>query len=43
MALLLLPLSPATQETLRFHDNLICGIFLLDFALSLAGSHPRSE
>jgi voltage-gated potassium channel len=43
MALLLLPLSPATHETLLFYDNLICGIFLLDFALSLAASHPRSE
>jgi len=43
MALLLLPLSPATHETLRFYDNVICGIFLLDFTLSLLGSHPRSE
>ena len=43
MALLLLPLSPATHETLRLYDNIICGIFLLDFALSLAGSHPRRE
>jgi len=43
LALLLLPLSPATHETLRFYDNLICGIFLLDFTLSLLGSHPRSE
>ena len=40
MALLLLPLSPATHETLRFYDNLICGIFLLDFTLSLAGVPP---
>jgi voltage-gated potassium channel len=43
MALLLLPLSPATHETLRFYDNVICGIFLLDFTLSLLGSHPRRE
>jgi voltage-gated potassium channel len=43
MALLLLPLSPATHDTLRFYDNLICGIFLLDFTLSLLGSRPRSE
>jgi voltage-gated potassium channel len=43
MVMLLLPLAPAELEALRFYDNVICGIFLLDFALSLAGSHPRSE
>jgi voltage-gated potassium channel len=43
MALLLLPLAPAELEALRFYDNLICFIFLVDFALNLAGSHPRSE
>ena len=43
MVLLLLPLAPAELEALRFYDNLICVIFLVDFAMNLAGSHPRSE
>ena len=43
MALLLLPLAPAELEALRFYDNLICFVFLVDFAMNLAGSHPRSE
>ena len=43
MALLLLPLAPAELEALRFYDNLICFVFLVDFAMNLAGSRPRSE
>lgn len=43
MVMLLLPLAPAVLEALHFYDNLICVIFLVDFAMSLAGSHPRSE
>lgn len=43
MGLLLLPLAPAELEALRVYDNVICVIFLADFALSLWGSHPRSE
>ena len=43
MVLLVLPLAPAEHDTLRVYDNLICFVFLGDFALNLAGSHPRSE
>ena len=43
MVLLLLPLAPAELDTLRVYDNLFCFIFLADFAMNLAGSHPRSE
>jgi voltage-gated potassium channel len=43
MGLLLLPLSEATLEALRFFDNLICFIFIGDFLFNLWGSHPRSE
>jgi voltage-gated potassium channel len=35
MVLLLLPLPAATRDLLNVYDNVICGIFLLDFAISL--------
>jgi voltage-gated potassium channel len=43
MGLLLLPLSQATLDVLRFYDNLICVIFLIDFAVNLASTRPRRE
>jgi voltage-gated potassium channel len=43
MVLLVLPLSQPTLDVLTFYDNLICIVFLADFAYSLTGSHPRSE
>jgi voltage-gated potassium channel len=43
MVMLLLPLAPAELEALRVYDNIICVVFLVDFALSLSGSHPRRE
>jgi voltage-gated potassium channel len=43
MVLLVLPLAPPEHDALRFYDNLICFIFLGDFAMNLSGSHPRSE
>jgi voltage-gated potassium channel len=43
MALLLLPLGEATLSALSVFDNLICVVFLFDFAINLLGSHPRSE
>jgi voltage-gated potassium channel len=43
MALLLLPLGEATLNALSVFDNLICVVFLFDFAINLLGSHPRSE
>src|SRR5215213_11088738 len=41
MALQLLPVSEAQKELLRFYDNAVCVIFLFDFAMNLARSHPR--
>jgi voltage-gated potassium channel len=41
MALLLLPFDPETISVLRFYDNAICVIFLVDFAINLAASRPR--
>jgi voltage-gated potassium channel len=41
MALLLLPLDAETISVLRFYDNAICVIFLVDFAINLAASRPR--
>ena len=43
MALLLLPLGEATLTALSVFDNVICVVFLVDFAINLLGSHPRSE
>lgn len=43
MVLLILPLSAATIETLRFYDNLICFVFLADFTYNLTGSKPKRE
>ena len=43
MVVLLLPLSEATLELLRFYDNLICVIFLIDFFLNLRGAAKKSD
>src|SRR4051812_45358558 len=43
MALLLLPVDQPTRDLLNVYDNVICLIFLGDFALSLARSHPRRQ
>ncbi len=43
MALLLLPLDDATITALSAFDNVICGIFLVDFAMNLARSRSRRE
>jgi len=42
MAVLLLPLDDDTRDLLTLYDNVICVIFLGDFAMNLAGSRPRS-
>ena len=42
MVLLLLPLDEETKVLLRAYDNVVCGIFLLDFVYNLTGSRPRS-
>jgi voltage-gated potassium channel len=41
MVLLVLPLDKATLDTLRVYDNLICIVFLVDFALNLVASRPK--
>ena len=41
MILLLLPVSPQEQQLLLLYDNVVCGVFLLDFAFNLAGSKPK--
>ena len=43
MVLLLLPLDEATDTALLFYDNLICVVFLVDFAVNLANSHPEAR
>lgn len=44
MVLLIVPvLTPATQSALLFFDNLVCFVFLADFAYNMSGSHPRRE
>jgi voltage-gated potassium channel len=43
MVLLLLPVDDATRELLNLYDNVICLIFLADFAFSLQRSKPRRQ
>jgi voltage-gated potassium channel len=38
---LLLPLDDDTRDLLTLYDNVICVIFLGDFAMNLAGSRPK--
>jgi len=43
MVVMLLPLDDATIGLLQFYDNLICGIFLIDFFLNLKATSNKSE
>jgi voltage-gated potassium channel len=43
MVLLLLPLGGVTLTVLRFYDNLICVVFLVDFVGNLAASRPKRD
>jgi voltage-gated potassium channel len=43
MVLLILPLDEETLGLLRVYDNLICIVFLIDFAGNLATSRPRRD
>ena len=43
MVALLLPLSDATIKVLNVYDNLICVVFLFDFAFNLSRSRPRRD
>ena len=42
MVLLLLPVTPAERDLLTLYDNVVCVIFLVDFAMNLRGAKPRS-
>ncbi len=41
MVLLLLPVTPAEHDLLLLYDNVVCVIFLIDFAVNLSGSKPK--
>jgi len=41
MVLLLLPVTPAERDLLLLYDNVVCAIFLVDFAVNLAGAKPK--
>ena len=41
MVLLLLPLSPAERDLLTLYDNVVCVVFLIDFAFNLTGAKPK--
>ena len=43
MVLLLLPLEPQVQQLLFVYDQVICVIFLVDFAYNLTGSRPKTQ
>jgi voltage-gated potassium channel len=43
MVLLILPLDEATLQVLRFYDNFICVIFLIDFAGNMIAAEPKRE
>jgi voltage-gated potassium channel len=43
MLVMVLPVGDATLGMLQFYDNLICLIFLIDFALRLRRSKPSSQ
>jgi voltage-gated potassium channel len=43
MVLLLLPLDDATIQVLSVYDNLVCVVFLVDFAINLSRSKPRRD
>src|SRR5512138_3154177 len=43
MVVMLLPLAPQTLDLLRVYDNLICVIFLIDFAYSLFSTPKKSD
>ena len=42
MVLLIIPLDSATHDLVNLYDNLICVVFLIDFAYNLTGSKPKS-
>jgi voltage-gated potassium channel len=43
MVAMILPLDDSTIGMLQFYDNLMCGVFLIDFALRMHRSRPSSQ
>jgi voltage-gated potassium channel len=43
MVVMLLPLAPQTIKLLQYYDNLICIIFLVDFAITLRAAPKKSD
>jgi voltage-gated potassium channel len=43
MVVMLLPISDATYTLLSVYDNVICVIFLIDFALNMRGAAKKSD
>jgi voltage-gated potassium channel len=41
MVLLLLPVTPAEHDLLMLYDNVVCIVFLIDFAFNLMGAKPK--
>jgi voltage-gated potassium channel len=41
MVLLILPVDEATKGLVNLYDNLVCVIFLIDFAYNFAGAKPK--
>jgi voltage-gated potassium channel len=41
MALELMPITQAERDLLTVYDNIVCAVFLIDFAYNMAGSKPR--
>ena len=41
MVLLLLPVTPAEHDLLMLYDNVVCVIFLIDFAMNIAAAKPK--
>jgi len=42
IVLLLLPVPQPVRDVLNVYDNVVCLIFLVDFAYNLLGAHPKS-
>ncbi len=41
MVAMILPLDEATHQILQVYDNLICGVFLIDFAVNITKARPK--
>jgi voltage-gated potassium channel len=43
MVVMILPVSQPTYDLLSFYDNIICVLFLIDFAINLSNASSKSE